>query len=55
MSSSYLVECHDCDFEKVMIGDDFAQWTADKHQDRTNHAVSIRNTTTDKVVYSSSE
>jgi hypothetical protein len=53
MSSSYLIKCQECEFEKIMIGDEFAQWAADKHQDETNHSVSIRDTSTNRTIYSS--
>lgn len=53
MSSLYLIKCQECGFEKTMIGDEFAQWAADRHQDETNHLVTIRNESTNRTIYSS--
>ena len=53
--SSYLVECRDCSFEKTMIGDEFAQWAADRHERDAKHTVTVRNVATGMTVYTSPE
>ncbi|WP_157533255.1 hypothetical protein [Haloferax profundi] len=53
MSSSYIIECRDCEFEKRTIGDEFAQWAADRHERGEQHSVTIRDVSTGMTVYSS--
>ncbi|MRW81350.1 MULTISPECIES: hypothetical protein [Haloferax] len=55
MSSSYIVECRDCEFEKRVIGDEFAQRAADRHELATDHLVTVRSVSTGTTVYSSPE
>lgn len=52
MSGVFNVVCIDCEFAKEIIGDEFAQFFADRHTAETGHELEIRNGDTGRVVRS---
>jgi hypothetical protein len=52
MGHLHKIECDECEFEKTMINDEYAQCIAEKHESKTDHAVSVRDLSSNRTFVS---